>query len=40
MLTFIHPKLPMCDPAQTKQYYTGLLGFEVRGDYGDYLILG
>ncbi|MGB4772659.1 MAG: VOC family protein [Chitinophagaceae bacterium] len=39
MLTSVHPKLPMRDKAITQDYYTRLLGFEVVGDYPDYLML-
>ena len=39
MLIDIIPKLPMRDPFQTKEYYVAQLGFELVGDYGDYLLL-
>ncbi len=39
MLLDIIPKLPMRDPLQTKDYYVTQLGFELIGDYGDYLLL-
>ena len=39
MLTEIHPKLPMRDKRLTKDYYLKNLGFEVIGDYGDYLLV-
>ena len=39
MLLDIIPKLPMRDPLQTKDYYVTQLGFELIGDYGDYLFL-
>lgn len=39
MLTSVHPKLPMRDKATTQDYYTRFLGFEVVGDYPDYLML-
>lgn len=39
MLTEIHPKLPMRDSAATKDFYIGKLGFELRSDYGNYLIV-
>lgn len=39
MMTDIHPKLPMRRPETTRAYYVDLLGFEVLGDYGDYLML-
>lgn len=38
-LQAIHPKLPMRHKATSLQYYAGLLQFEVRADYGDYLLL-
>jgi hypothetical protein len=40
MLTEINPKLPMRDKSRTKDYFLNNLGFEERGDYGDYLIVG
>ncbi|MCU0447200.1 MAG: VOC family protein [Microscillaceae bacterium] len=40
MLTEIHPKLPMRNPAITKQFYINQLGFEQFGDdYEGYLML-
>lgn len=39
MLTSICPKLPMRDKEVSKEYYVGLLGFSVLGDYDDYLIV-
>ena len=39
MLTQIHPKLPMRDVQRTKAYYLDALGFNLIGDYGDYLML-
>ena len=39
MLTAVHPKLPMRNPAATQQYYVQQLGFALLSDYGDYLIL-
>lgn len=39
MLTQIHPKLPMRDAQRTKAYYLDALGFNLIGDYGDYLML-
>ncbi len=39
MLLDIVPKLPMCDQFQTKEYYIIGLGFELIGDYGNYLLL-
>ena len=38
MLTAINPKIPMRDNALTKDYYLNKLGFELLGDYSDYLI--
>ena len=39
MLTQIHPKLPMRDAQRTKAYYLDALGFNLIGDYGDYLMV-
>ncbi len=39
MLTHIHPKLPMRDNPTTKVFYVEKLGFQVRSDYGNYLLL-
>ncbi|WP_339701000.1 VOC family protein [uncultured Roseivirga sp.] len=39
MLTYVHPKLPMRDKTQSKNYYLNQLGFVEVSDYGDYLIL-
>ncbi|MBC2838580.1 VOC family protein [Robiginitalea sp. SC105] len=39
MLTDIHPKLPMRNPALTKAYYIEKLGFTELGDYGNYLMV-
>jgi len=38
MLLSVIPKLPMRDPALTRDYYSRL-GFRVTGDYGDYLLM-
>lgn len=38
MLLSVIPKLPMRDPALTRDYYSRL-GFSVTGDYGDYLLM-
>ena len=38
MITSAIPKLPMRDPAATRNYYSSL-GFVVTGDYGDYLLM-
>ncbi len=39
MLASVCPKLPMIDPAVTRQFYETGLGFGLVGDYGDYLML-
>lgn len=39
MLSEVHPKLPMRDSQATREFYTQRLGFELIGDYGDYLLL-
>lgn len=39
MLTSIVPKLPMRKKDRTLQYYVDRLQFNLRRDYGDYLIL-
>ena len=39
MLTQIHPKLPMRNKQNTKDYYIKRLGFDEVNDYGDYLML-
>jgi len=39
MLTAIHPKLPMRNIADTRNYYQTQLGFTIVGDYGNYLIM-
>ena len=39
MLTDINPKLPMRNKAATKAYYIDQLGFEIFGDYPDYLMV-
>ncbi|MFN5375567.1 MAG: bleomycin resistance protein [Chitinophagaceae bacterium] len=39
MLLDIVPKLPMRDQSQTKEYYITQLGFELIGDYGNYIML-
>lgn len=39
MLTAINPKIPMRDKAVTREYYVTQLGFNVLGDYEDYLIV-
>ena len=40
MLTSIVPKLPMRKKDRTHQYYVDRLQFNLRRDYGDYLIVG
>lgn len=40
MLTSIVPKLPMRKKVLTLQYYVDRIHFDLRRDYGDYLILG
>lgn len=40
MLTDIHPKLPMRDITITKNFYLNKLGFTLKADYADYLIVG
>ena len=39
MLTDISPKLPMRDKALTRDFYLSKLGFELLGEYADYLIV-
>jgi hypothetical protein len=39
MLTEIHPKLPMRNKQITKEYYLNQLGFELFGDFDDYLMI-
>ena len=39
MLQLAIPKLPMRDALKTKAYYIDLLGFDLDGDYGDYLLV-
>ena len=39
MLTALIPKLPMRDAVATRAYYVDQLGFTVKGQYADYLIL-
>lgn len=40
MIKAIIPKLPMRAITLTKDYYLNLLGFEMHGEYEDYLIVG
>lgn len=39
MLLDVIPKLPMRDQFLTKEFYITRLGFELIGDYGNYLLL-
>ena len=39
MLTEIHPKLPMRNKQITKEYYLNQLGFQLFGEFDDYLML-
>ncbi|WOK07966.1 VOC family protein [Imperialibacter roseus] len=39
MLTSVVPKLPFINKQQTVDFYVNQLGFTVRSDYGDYLIM-
>jgi hypothetical protein len=40
MLTAVHPKLPMRNKANTRDYYVNQLGFQpFGGDYPDYLMV-
>jgi uncharacterized glyoxalase superfamily protein PhnB len=39
MITTAVPKLPFIDKQETVNYYVDRLGFEVRSDYDDYLIM-
>lgn len=39
MLTEIHPKLPMRNKQITKEYYLNQLGFQLFGDFDDYLMI-
>jgi catechol 2,3-dioxygenase-like lactoylglutathione lyase family enzyme len=39
MITAIIPKLPMRNLALTRAYYVDQLGFDVRGEYANYLIV-
>ena len=40
MITSVIPKLPFIDKAQTLQFYVNQLGYVMRSDYGDYIIVG
>ncbi|MBK7174272.1 MAG: VOC family protein [Bacteroidales bacterium] len=40
MLTNIIPKLPMRNKTLTKDFYINQLGFNLLGEFNDYLILG
>lgn len=39
MLTDIIPKLPMRNKFLTKEFYINQLGFELVGDYGNYILI-
>lgn len=39
MITRIIPKLPFIDKQQTIDFYVEKIGFTLRSDYGDYLIM-
>ncbi len=39
MLTSVVPKLPFINKQQTIAFYVNQLGFTLRSDYGDYLIM-
>jgi uncharacterized glyoxalase superfamily protein PhnB len=39
MITSAIPKLPFIDKQQTVDYYVNQLGFKLRSDYGDYLMM-
>ncbi|HEY4655430.1 MAG TPA: VOC family protein [Cyclobacteriaceae bacterium] len=39
MITSAIPKLPFIDKQQTVDYYVNQLGFALRSDYGDYIIV-
>lgn len=39
MLTDINPKIPMRNKAATLDFYIDKLGFQLVGDYGDYLMV-
>lgn len=39
MLTEVNPKLPMRDIDATRDYYENMLGFQVQGNYGNYLMV-
>jgi catechol 2,3-dioxygenase-like lactoylglutathione lyase family enzyme len=39
MLTSVVPKLPFIHKQQTVDFYVNQLGFTLRSDYGDYLIM-
>jgi uncharacterized glyoxalase superfamily protein PhnB len=39
MITSVIPKLPFIDKQLTIDFYVDQLGFKLRSDYGDYIIL-
>jgi len=39
MISRVVPKLPFIDKQQTIKFYINQLGFKLRSDYGDYLII-
>jgi uncharacterized glyoxalase superfamily protein PhnB len=39
MITSVVPKLPFIDKQQTIDFYVNQLGFKLRSDYGDYIIM-
>src|SRR5687768_360854 len=39
MITSVVPKLPFIDKQQTIDYYVNQLGFTLRADYNDYIIM-
>ncbi|CAD5250571.1 MULTISPECIES: VOC family protein [unclassified Imperialibacter] len=39
MLTSVVPKLPFINKQETVNFYVNQLGFTLRSDYGDYLIM-
>ncbi len=39
MITSVAPKLPFIDKQQTVDFYGNQLGFKLRSDYGEYIIM-
>ena len=39
MITSVVPKLPFIDKEQTIDYYVKQLGFTLKSDYGEYIIM-